>query len=60
MAALEVVHNRLVQASLGEFCLELHSTKANKRAVMKELAAALDASFQILPYRQPRQLAFRT
>ena len=46
MAALEVVYNRLVQAGLGEFCLELHSTKANKRAVMKELAATLDASFQ--------------
>lgn len=46
MAALEVVHNRLVQAGLGEACLELHSTKANKRIVMKELAAALDASLQ--------------
>ncbi|MDP9349800.1 MAG: DUF4011 domain-containing protein, partial [Gemmatimonadota bacterium] len=46
MAALEVVHDRLVRAGLGEFCLELHSTKANKRAVMKELASALDASFQ--------------
>jgi very-short-patch-repair endonuclease len=46
MAALEVVHDRLVQAGFGEFCLELHSTKANKRAVMKELATTLDASFQ--------------
>lgn len=46
MAALEVVHNRLVQAGLGEACLELHSTKANKRTVMKELGAALDASLQ--------------
>jgi very-short-patch-repair endonuclease len=46
MAALSVVHDRLVRAKLGEFCLELHSTKANKRAVMKELAAALDASLQ--------------
>lgn len=46
MAALEVVHTRLVQAGLGEFCLELHSTKANKRTVMKELAAALDASLK--------------
>ncbi len=46
MAALSVVHDRLVRAGLGEFCLELHSTKANKRAVMKELAAALDASLQ--------------
>ncbi|NNC32347.1 DUF3320 domain-containing protein [Longimicrobium terrae] len=46
MAALEVVHDRLVQAGFGEFCLELHSTKANKRTVMKELGTALDASFQ--------------
>lgn len=46
MAALEVVYNRLVEAGVGEFCLELHSTKANKRAVMQELAAALDASLQ--------------
>jgi very-short-patch-repair endonuclease len=46
MAALDVVHRRLVQAGLGEACLEMHSTKANKRLVMKELAAALDASLQ--------------
>jgi very-short-patch-repair endonuclease len=46
MAALDVVHSRIVQAGLGEACLELHSTKANKRTVMKELAAALDASLQ--------------
>lgn len=44
MAALDVVHRRLVDAGLGEFCLELHSSKANKRAVMKELSTALDAS----------------
>lgn len=46
MAALQVVHSRLVSAGLGEFCLELHSGKANKRLVMKELAEALDASVQ--------------
>jgi very-short-patch-repair endonuclease len=44
MAALEVVHDRLVRAGLGDFCLELHSTKASKREVMRALAAALDAS----------------
>ena len=49
MAALDVVHRRLVAAGLGEFCLELHSSKANKRAVMKELSAALDASLQSVP-----------
>jgi very-short-patch-repair endonuclease len=46
MAALEVVHTRLANVGLGEFCLELHSTKANKREVMKELAVAVDASLQ--------------
>src|SRR5690606_23393280 len=34
MAALNVVHRRLEEAGLGEFCLELHSTKTNKRSVL--------------------------
>jgi len=42
MAALEVVKRRLDKVGLGEFCLELHSTKANRRAVAAELAAALE------------------
>lgn len=46
MAALEVVYRRLVTAGLGECCLELHSTKANKRAVMKEIGNTLNASLQ--------------
>ncbi|HEU4453014.1 MAG TPA: DUF3320 domain-containing protein [Longimicrobium sp.] len=46
MAALSVVHARLVAAGLGDFCLELHSTKASKRAVVKEIARSLDASLQ--------------
>ena len=38
MAALEVVFKRLCNVGLGEFCLELHSHKANKREAIKELA----------------------
>lgn len=34
MAALEVVKSRLEQVGLGDFCLELHSHKANKRSVL--------------------------
>jgi hypothetical protein len=45
-AALKVVYQRLVSVGLGDFCLELHSTKANKRAVVRELARSLDASLQ--------------
>ncbi|WP_421368628.1 DUF3320 domain-containing protein [Agrobacterium tumefaciens] len=37
MAALEVVKRRLDQAGVGDACLELHSNKANKRAVLGEL-----------------------
>ena len=37
MAALEVVKERLDRAGLGDFCLELHSRKSNKKEVLKEL-----------------------
>ncbi|ACE92258.1 putative superfamily I DNA and RNA helicase protein [Rhizobium etli CIAT 652] len=37
MAALEVVKRRLDQANVGDACLELHSSKANKRALLAEL-----------------------
>lgn len=37
MAALDVVKRRLDQADIGVACLELHSNKANKRAVLDEL-----------------------
>lgn len=37
MAALEVVKRRLDGAGVGDACLELHSNKANKRALLEEL-----------------------
>jgi very-short-patch-repair endonuclease len=37
MAALDVVKRRLDAVGVGEMCLELHSKKANKRAVLQEL-----------------------
>ncbi|VVE42257.1 DUF4011 domain-containing protein [Pandoraea anhela] len=44
MAALEVVHRRLSSLGLGPFCLELHSSKAKKADVLKQLGVALDAA----------------
>lgn len=41
MAALEVVKRRLDDIGLGPICLELHSHKSNKRAVIEELARTL-------------------
>ncbi|SNY41287.1 DUF4011 domain-containing protein [Paractinoplanes atraurantiacus] len=41
-AALEVVHSRLASAGLDGYLLELHSHKATRKEVARELAAALD------------------
>ena len=41
MAALEVVKRRLDDIQIGDACLELHSHKANKRAVLDELNRTL-------------------
>ena len=39
LAALEVVKKRMEEAGLGEFCLELHSAKVGKAALLDALAA---------------------
>lgn len=49
MAALNVVKSRLDDASLGQFCLELHSTKARKKDVLAHLGARLDMQGQLAP-----------
>lgn len=44
MAALSVVHDRLVKVGLRDICLELHSRSANKKAVLAELARTIVAA----------------
>ncbi len=51
MAALEVVYKRLREVGLSSFCLELHSSKANKREVVAELKRCLDE--HIVPRKLP-------
>ncbi len=41
-AALNVVFDKLKKAGLADFCLELHSHKANKKAVIEELNNTLE------------------
>lgn len=41
MAALEVVYKRLLEVGLSEFCLPLHSHKANKKEVLEEINKTL-------------------
>ena len=42
MAALAVVYRRLMDAHLADFCLPLHSYKANKREILEQLGANLN------------------
>ena len=52
MAALSVVHDRLVKVGLRDICLELHSKTANKKAVLADLARTLAAG-QAAPAAPP-------
>lgn len=42
MAALQVVYRRLQEVHLGEFCLPLHSYKANKKDILEQIGANLN------------------
>ena len=52
-AALEVVKTRLTRAGLGDFCLELHSHKSQKSAVIDSIRQRIQKSGG---YRSPKQL----
>jgi very-short-patch-repair endonuclease len=43
MAALEVVHRRLAEKGIAEFCLEVHSNKASKTEILQQLDRAWNA-----------------
>ncbi len=49
IAALDVVYRRLREVGLGEFCLELHSSKARKLDVITQLQRAWDAQGDVDP-----------
>ncbi|MFT6554138.1 DUF4011 domain-containing anti-phage protein Hhe [Alcanivorax sp. DSM 26295] len=53
LAALEVVRSRLDMAGLGEFCLELHSHKSQKRKVLDEVDERLKKNGR---YRKPQDI----
>lgn len=45
-AALEVVRRRLNQSGLGDFCLELHSTKLHKGTLHEDIKRRLEKRFR--------------
>ena len=58
-AALEVVKRRLDERHLGDFCLDLHSHKSNKRGLVAELGRCLTLPAQCYhdPAEQMSELA---
>lgn len=57
MAALEVVHRRLVSIGLGPFCLELHSAKAKKSDLLRQLGQSLEHATLTPPENWAREAA---
>ena len=58
MAALSVVHDRLVRVGLRDVCLELHSRGANKKSVLGELARTLSQA-SVVPESPGAPIALR-
>lgn len=42
MAALQVVYNRLASVGLADFCFTLHSHKAKKKDILRDLANSIN------------------
>ena len=53
MAALQVVKSRLARAGLGDFCLELHSHKTQKKQVYENIAKRINNQDE---YRYPSSI----
>jgi len=56
-AALDVVHRRLEDKGLAPFCLELHSAKATKSSILKQLGAAWDTREELTDEEWRREAA---
>lgn len=59
LAALNVVYEKLKQAGLSEFCLELHSHKANKKDVIEDICHTLRASKSALSSKAENEIAIK-
>lgn len=59
LAALNVVYDKLKQAKLSEFCLELHSHKANKKEVIADIYHTLLASKSTVSSKADSEIAIK-
>ena len=59
LAALNVVYDKLKSVGLEEFCLELHSHKANKKTVIDELVRTLELPKSGVSSKADREIALK-
>lgn len=59
LAALNVVYDKLKQAGLSEFCLELHSHKANKKDVIADICHTLRTSKSTVSSKADSEIAIK-
>ena len=59
LAALNVVYDKLKQAGLSEFCLELHSHKANKKNVIDEICHTLRTAKSFVSAKADREIVMK-
>ncbi len=59
LAALNVVYDKLKQAGLAEFCLQLHSYKANKKDVVKDIYHTVEKKKSAISSKADTEIAFK-
>ena len=59
LAALNVVYDKLKQAGLAEFCLQLHSHKANKKDVIADICHTLRAGKSTVSSKADAEIAIK-
>ncbi|MGI6172474.1 MAG: DUF4011 domain-containing protein [Christensenellales bacterium] len=59
LAALNVVYDKLKQAGLAEFCLQLHSHKANKKDVIADICNTLRTGKSVVSSKADTEIAIK-
>lgn len=59
LAALNVVYDKLKQAGLEEFCLQLHSHKANKKDIIADICHTLRAGKSTVSAKADTEIAIK-
>ena len=59
LAALNVVYDKLKQAGLAEFCLQLHSHKANKKDVIADICHTLRSGKSVVSSKADTEIAIK-